>query len=224
VIALTLIGCGSIATHDTARIVTAHSELSAALVVSQNTSPLLGVVPFPSLDVVHRRPLGPDSDLGIKLLGGAPGIDVRRRLVRRERLDVTLGSAASGGWVPTGSDVRGIGYLHLTTPVLTTVSLSSNQSLTLAVSPGVRWRTVTASRDGFITDGINVAVPLLAAGGRWELGGHRRAMAVSFDLLASPGKGGPTGWAASLQSTAARLRSRDQIRRAVRRSAREARR
>jgi len=223
-ILLLALGCGSIVTHDTARIVSTHTELTSALTVSKNANPILGVLPLPSFDLVHRRPLGPDADFGLKLLSGAPGVDVRRRLVRRERLDVTLSAAASGAWVPAfGDALGGLGYLNLTTPALGTAALTPRQSLTLAVSPGVRWRTVTASRGGFITDGVNVAVPLVAVGARWEYQGDRRGLAVSVDLLTLPGQGQAPGWAVSLQTVRNRLRARRKVKRAVKQSAKEAR-
>lgn len=216
--------CGSIVTHDTARITTQHtSDLRVAVAVTQNASPVTGILRVPSLDLVYRRALGPDSDIGFKVLGGAPGIDVRQRIVRKAGFDLTIGPAASGVYTPVGvGGVVGTGFVSFTSPVLATVALSRDQSLTLNVRPGLRWLTTTSSGSGFVSEGVNNVLPLFGGGIRWEIRGSRRGFAIAGDMLTRPGRGGPVGWAVSLQSVASAHRGPDRLKRAIKKSSKEA--
>lgn len=221
-----LLACGSIATHEHGRIASfGTSETTAAVSVSQFANPVLGVVPFPVVDLVHRVPLGPDADLGLKLLGGAPGVDLRRRLVRRERLDVTVGPELSAAYLPTNligtasQGLAGVGFLNLESPVLATARLGSRQWLTLAVTPGLRVIATNSNGDGLLTEDINTVAPLVGAGLRWSVEGRRVGFGVSLDVQARPGRGAPLAWGVSLQEISVVQRLRHRTRRAMKRTA-----
>lgn len=222
------LACGSIALHDTARITSMHThEIRTSVSVQRDATPVVGVLPVPIVDAVYRVPLDGDTDIGLKLLGGAPGFDVRRRLIRGRRFDLTVAPSLSGAYVPLelfglgGGGVSGLGFANLSTPVVATAQLSRRQSLTLSARPGVRLISSTSSGEGTVTEGVNRMSPLLATGLRWEIRGARHGFAVGVDVLARPGRGAPLAWSVSLQDVVIRNRLRHRAHRRMKRSVRQ---
>jgi hypothetical protein len=220
-----LAGCGSITTQYGARTVEPGArEYHTAVTVGGWTDPVLGPVTVPRVDFTWRFGLAPDADLGLKLLGGAPAVDLRWRMVRSNRFDLAVAPGIAGAYIPIGlgqdAGLKGVTFFEVATPILAEWQLTPRSSVAAAARPGLRLVGTDAAPGGWYVSEDSVLVDVLTAGGvRYERRGNRFGWGLSLDVLGRPARSAPLGWSVAFDFFAVRHARIAQTERAVRRTA-----
>ena len=189
-----LSACATVSTLEGARPLTQRNQLQVAVGYSSGRGVLFDDVGTPRIDLSYRQRVSRDADLGLKLLGGTPAVDVRTRFAETGRTTGSFAPGMGGMYLPTGGfaffgrTVTARAEVSVWAPLLVDVDVSRRSTLTFAARPIVR--SAYAKVSGAETESV-WTTDLIAAGGvRLAHRTSRIGIGVALDVEARPNRGG----------------------------------